>query len=227
MENQMSGKKEEILRTLANTVIEMDEEGAAQAAKEALEAGIDAQEAIMEGLAKGMEVVSEKYEREEYFVPELLVCSDAMYAALDILKPHVKLETTSTPARVVIGVVQGDIHDIGKNLVKIMLEGSGFQVYDLGRDVPLQDFVNKAKEVDADIIAMSTLMSTTMGGMKNVIEILEEEGIRDKYKVIIGGCPIWQSFADKIGADAYGDDVSEAVRIAKRLVAEKNAVQGE
>ena len=177
----------------------------------------------MEGLAKGMEVVSEKYEQEEYFVPELLICSDAMYAALEILRPHVKLETVGTPVKVVIGVVQGDIHDIGKNLVKIMLEGSGFEVYDLGRDVPLQDFVDKAKEVDADIIAMSTLMSTTMGGMKNVIEILEEEGIRDRYKVIIGGGPIWQSFANKIGADAYGDNVSEAIRIARKLAAEKNA----
>ena len=154
-------------------------------------------------------------------VPEILVCSDAMYAAMDILKPHVKLESVGTPARVVIGVVEGDIHDIGKNLVKIMLEGAGFEVFDLGRDVPLQNFVAKAEEVNADIIGMSTLMSTTMGGMKGVMDVLEKEGLRSKYKVMIGGGPIWQSYANKIGADAYGNDASEAVRIAKRFAAER------
>jgi corrinoid protein of di/trimethylamine methyltransferase len=199
----------------------MDEEGAVRAAKEALELKIDAYEAIMEGLAKGMEVVSDKYEREEYFVPEILICSDAMYAAMDVLKPYIKPESVGTPAKVVIGVVEGDIHDIGKNLVRIMLEGAGFEVFDLGRDMPLKNFVSKAEEVDADIIAMSTLMSTTMRGMRGVIEILEKEGLRDKYKVMIGGAPISQSFADQIGADAYGKDASEAVRIAKRFVTEK------
>lgn len=213
----MSRQKEEILKDLARAVVEMDEEGAVRAAKEVLELKIDAYEAIMDGLAKGMEVVSDKYEREEYFVPEILICSDAMYAAMNVLKPHIKPESVSTPAKVIIGVVEGDIHDIGKNLVRIMLEGAGFEVFDLGRDVPLRNFVSKAEEVDADIIAMSTLMSTTMGGMRRVIEILEEEGLRDKYKVIVGGGPISQSFADEIGADAYGDDASEGVRIAKRF----------
>ena len=216
----MSRQKEDILKDLARSVVEMDEEGAVKAAKEALELKIDAYEAIMGGLAKGMEVVSGKYEREEYFVPEILVCSDAMYAAMDVLKPHIKSESVKTPAKIVIGVVEGDIHDIGKNLVRIMLEGAGFEIFDLGRDVPLRDFVSKAEEVGADIIAMSTLMSTTMGGMRGVIKILEKEGLRDKYKVMIGGGPISQSLADRIGADAYGDGISEAVRTAKRFAKE-------
>jgi len=216
----MNRQKEEIIKDLARTVIEMDEEGAVEAARQALELKIDPYEAIMDGLAKGMEVVSDKFDREEYFVPEILICSDAMYAAMDILKPHIKPGSVSTPAKVVIGVIEGDIHDIGKNLVRIMLEGAGFEVFDLGRDVPIKDFVSKAEEVDADIIAMSTLMSTTMGGMRGVIEILEAEGLREKYKVMIGGGPISQSFADQIGADSYGDDASKAVRIAKRIAAE-------
>ncbi len=216
----MSRQKGAILKELVRSVVEMDEEGAVKAAEEALEFKIDAYEAIMEGLAKGMEIVSDKYEREEYFVPEILICSDAMYAAMDILKPQIKPESVGTPAKVVIGVVEGDIHDIGKNIVRIMMEGAGFEVFDLGRDVPLRNFISKAEEVDADIIGMSTLMSTTMRGMKDVIEILEEEGLRDKYKVIVGGGPISLSFADKIGADGYGDDASEAVRMAKKFAAE-------
>jgi len=217
----MGRQKAEILADLAKSVVEMDEERAIKIAKEALEEEIDAYEAIMEGLAKGMEIVSDKYEEEVYFVPEILMCSDAMYAAMNVLKPHIKTESVSIPTKIVIGVIEGDIHDIGKNLVRIMFEGAGFEVFDLGRDVPVKNFVSKAKEVNADIIAISTLMSTTMIGMKNVIELLEEEGLRDKYKVMIGGGSISQSYANKINADAYGNSASEAVRIAKKFAEEK------
>jgi len=209
-----------ILRDLADAVIFMDENKARDVAREALEAGIDAYEAVMEGLAKGMEVVSDKYEREEYFVPEIVLCADAMYAGIEVLRPYIKPEKVKKTGKVVIGVVEGDIHDIGKNLVKIMLDTAGFEVYDLGRDVPLGKFIEKAEEVKADIIAMSTLMSTTMDGMGRVIEMLKEKGIRRNYKVIIGGGPISQSFADKIGADGYGKDAVEALKLAKKIIEE-------
>ena len=164
-----------------------------------------------------MERAGKLFEEEEYFIPELLMCSDAMYAGLDILKPHIKRDEQGEKHIVVIGVVEGDTHDIGKNLVKIMLETAGFDVLDLGRDIPPQNFVDKAKEVNAGIIALSTLMTTTMEGMAEVIRILKQENIRDRFKVIIGGGPISQSFADKIGADGYSVNAADAVRLARRL----------
>lgn len=166
--------KEEILQDLAEAVTNMDEEKARNVAREAIEAGVPAYEAINEGLVKGMQVVGEKYEQQEYFVPEVLLCSDAMIAGLEILQPHLPRESNKVAEKVVIGVVRGDTHDIGKNLVKIMLEAAGFEVYDLGRNVPLKDFIEKAVEVEAKVIAMSTLMTTTMDGMREVIEDLTQ-----------------------------------------------------
>lgn len=214
----MSKSREQILQELAAGVINMDEKSTIQAAKEALEAGIDAYDAIMQGLTKGMEAVNDKYECEEYFVPEVLICSDAMYAGLEVLRPHLKSEDVSTPAKVVIGVVQGDTHDIGKNLVKMMMETGGLEMHDLGRDVPLASFVDKAEQVGAHLICMSTLMTTTMDGMNAVIEMLKTRGIRDKYQVMIGGGPISQSFADAIGADGYAANAATAVKRAKELL---------
>ncbi|MFA5866844.1 MAG: corrinoid protein [Actinomycetota bacterium] len=211
--------KEEILRDLAKGVVEMDEAGVIKTAEEALAADIDAYEAIIDGLTVGMQEVNQKYEEEEYFVPEVLVCSDAMYAGLDVLRPHLKTEEMSEPVKVVIGVVQGDTHDIGKNLVKMMMETSGMEVFDLGRDVPLNNFVEKAEEIGARIICLSTLMTTTMDGMKQVIDMLKGKGIRDNYLVMIGGGPISQSFADQIGADGYAPNASAALKKAKELIA--------
>lgn len=151
------------------------------------------------------------------------MCSDAMYAGLDILKPHLKYDDSEQKHKVVIGVVEGDTHDIGKNLVKIMMETEGFEVVDLGRDIPPRDFVEKAKEIDADIICLSTLMTTTMCGMEEVIKILNEENIRDKFKVMVGGGPISNSFAERIGADAYTTDASKAAKRAKELAKELHA----
>nr|WP_276515591.1 cobalamin-dependent protein [Tissierella carlieri] len=138
---------------------------------------------------------------------------------MDILKPHIKTETSDNAIKVVIGVVEGDTHDIGKNLVKIMTESAGIEVYDLGRDVPLKNFIIVAEEVGANFICMSTLMTTTMMGMKTVIDMLKERNIRDKYKVMIGGGPISQRFADEIGADAYTADAGEAVKRIKTMAA--------
>jgi len=203
---------------LSDSVVDMDEGEAVRLSNQAVAEKLDAYEAIDRGLADGMERAGVLFEQEEYFIPELLMCSDAMYAGLDILKPHIKADTAAEKRRVVIGVVEGDTHDIGKNLVKMMLESSGFDVVDLGRDVPPRRFVEEAIATEADIIGLSTLMTTTMGGMKSVVELLVEKGVREKVKVMVGGGPISQSFSDKIGANGYARNAAEAVRLARELV---------
>ena len=213
--------KEELLEELSECVVEMEDEDVAGVAEEYLEAGYPAIDGILDGLVDGMNKAAALYEAEEYYVPELLICSDAMYNGLDVLKPHLEQTSSDEVRKVVIGVVEGDTHDIGKNLVKIMLEAAGFEMYDLGRDVPLDDFVSKAKEVNADVVAMSTLMSTTMQGMGEVVKKLEDAGIRDNVKVIVGGAPISWSFAKKIGADGYSENAPDAVRLVQDLLAGK------
>ena len=214
----MALSKEELLAKLSECVVEMEEEEIVEVANEYIEAGYDALEGIMDGLIDGMEKVSELFEEEEYFVTDVLLCSDAMYAGIEVLKPHLTEDDKSGPAKkVVIGVIEGDTHDIGKNLVKILLDTAGFEIYDLGRDVPLEAFVDKAVEVEADIIALSTLMTTTMIGMKKVIEMLEVRGVRDKVKVMIGGSPVSPRFAKEIGADGYSTNAVEAVKLARKL----------
>ena len=215
--------REEILKDLADGVFNMDEELTVKVAHEAIEEGLEAYDAISNGLVVGMNKAGDLYEREEYFVPELLICSDAMYAALDILRPHLKKADVGQKTGCVIGVVEGDTHDIGKNLVKIMLDVAGFEIYDLGRNVPLIDFVEKAKQVDAKLICLSTLMTTTMDGMATIIDMLKEEGIRGRFKVMIGGGPISQAFADRIGADGYADNAATAVKVAKEIFAKSAA----
>ena len=214
----MSDNKEILFKKLADSVVDMDEEEAVAISKEVIAQEYDAFEAIDKGLSAGMEKAGELFEEEEYFIPELLMCSDAMYAGLDILKPHIKIDKNEVKLKVVIGVVEGDTHDIGKNLVKIMLETSGFDVIDLGRDVPPSIFVERAKKENANIIALSTLMTTTMDNMAEVIRILDKQNIREKFKIMIGGGPISQGFADKIGADGYSVNAAEAVRLARKLV---------
>lgn len=211
--------KEELLARLDECVLEMEDEEVVDVANEYIEAGYEAYDGIMDGLVSGMNKASDLYDAEEYFVTDVLLCSDAMYAGLDILRPHLPaVENTGAVKKAVIGVVEGDTHDIGKNLVKIMMDTAGFEMHDLGRDVPLASFVEKAEEVGADIIAMSTLMTTTMPGMREVVQMLEERGIRDKYKVMIGGSPISQKFCDEIGADIYTSNAVEAVKAAKAAV---------
>jgi corrinoid protein of di/trimethylamine methyltransferase len=213
----MADRKDEILQGLADAVIQMDEDRAVALAHEAIATGLDAYEAISEGLARGMAVVSEKYDNEEYFVPEILLCSDAMYAAIEVLKPHLKPDSAGAPLKVVIGVIEGDTHDIGKNIVRIMLDTAGFEVHDLGRDVPVDQFVAKAREVAADVIAVSTLMSTTRDGMRRLVEKLVAEGVRDQFKVLIGGPPVSWAYCREIGADAYGSSAPEGVRLVREL----------
>lgn len=215
----MARSKEELLAKLAEDVVEMDDEDIVEVAQEYVYAGYPAMEGMLDGLVKGMSKAGELFDAEEYFVTDVLLCSDAMYAGIDILKPHLPKDNSGkTAPKAVIGVVEGDTHDIGKNLVKILMDTNGFEMYDLGRDVPLEKFVDKAEEVGADIIAMSTLMTTTMGGMKTVIDMLNERGIRDKYKVMVGGSPISKKFADEIGADIYTANAVEAAAAAKAAV---------
>ena len=210
--------EQELHQGLYEAVVDMDEDRAAELAHQVVAEGYDAYAAIEDGLSRGMDKVGELYEQEEYFIPELLLCSDAMYAGIDILKPHIVRQENSERHVVVIGVVEGDTHDIGKNLVKIMLESAGFEVIDLGRDIKPQAFLQAAKEHEAEIIALSTLMTTAMPAMKEVIDLLEEKQLRENYKVVIGGGPISPGFAKKIKADAYAVNAAEAARIAKELV---------
>ena len=214
----MAKSKEELLEKLSECVVEMEDEEVVDVANEYVEAGYPALDGIMEGLVDGMNKASDLYDEEEYFVTDLLLCSDAMYSGIDILKPHLPVEENKgKKLKIVIGVVEGDTHDIGKNLVKIMLDTAGFEMYDLGRDVPLDNFVDKAIEVGASLICMSTLMTTTMDGMRIVIEKLKEKGIRDNVKVMVGGSPISQKYANEIGADGYSANAVGAVKLAKRL----------
>jgi corrinoid protein of di/trimethylamine methyltransferase len=213
----MAKSKEELLQLLSDGVCEMEEDETRESAEEYAAAGYPAFDGIMNGLVDGMNRASALYEAEEYFVTDLLLCADAMYAGLDVLKPHLE-EAESAKKKAVIGVVEGDTHDIGKNLVKIMLETAGFDVFDLGRDVALVKFVETAERENADLICLSTLMTTTMGGMKKVVDLLKEAGMRDRVKVIIGGGPISQQFSDKIGADGYSPNAVEAVKLAKKVL---------
>lgn len=211
--------KEDIIQRLSDSVFEMEEDRAAEFANLAVEEGIDAFEAIDKGLAHGMRRAGDEFENGSYFIPELLLCSDALNAGVNILKPHIQIDDADGgKTKVVIGVIEGDTHDIGKNLVKTLVEAGGFEIYDLGRDVPPQKFVDAALEKNADVIAISTLMTTTMTGMQRVIDILNKNGIRGNFKVIIGGGPISQGYANQIGADGYSPNAMEAVRLIKELV---------
>ncbi|MFT3951935.1 MAG: corrinoid protein [Oscillospiraceae bacterium] len=209
---------ESIFEKLAQAVVDMEEEEVEKLAKQCIAEGIDPFEAIDKGLAKGMDEAGKLFEEEEYFVPELLSCADAMNIGIDILKPDLKVDATAEKHKAVIGVIEGDTHDIGKNLVALMLDSAGFEVIDIGRDAPPQAFVDKAAEIGAELICISTLMTTTMDAMADVIKTLNERNIRGAYKVIIGGGPISQSYADKIGADGYSKNAAEAVKLAKKLV---------
>lgn len=214
----MTENEEKILERLMTGVRDMDEVMTVKAANDALASRIDPLTAINNGLVAGMNQAGRLYEEEEYFVPELLLCSDALYAGMAVLSPHIKADNAAhAKPKVVIGVVQGDTHDIGKNLVKLMLEISGFEICDLGRDVQLDRFVDTVKELKADLLCMSTLMSTTMDHMPLVIEKLKEAGIRDSVKVMVGGGPLSKSFADRIGADGYSKNATGAVKLARQL----------
>lgn len=213
----MNSSEKQLLEKLKNAVIEMDEEAAKQSAEEISIVCADPYKAV-QTLIEAMEVVGEYYDQEEYFIPEVLSCADAMYIALEILNQHIPGNMRERKFKIVIGAIKGDTHDIGKNIIRIFLESGGFEVMDLGRDVEPKKFVEAAKEFSADIIAISSLMTTTMWTMKEVIDLLKEENIREKFKVMVGGRPLSLNFAKKIGADGYSTDAKEALSLARRLV---------
>ena len=187
--------------------------------RRALEAGIVAKTVLDEGLIAGMNTVGEKFRVHEIFLPDVLLAARAMYAGMDVLKPLLISAGVSSRGRVVIGSVQGDLHDIGKNLVGIMLKGAGFEVIDLGNDVAAEKFVAAAKSHDARVIGMSALLTTTMPVMKEVVDLLNKENLCGRIKTIIGGAPVSQNYAEEIGADAYGYDCAQAVAGVKKLAA--------
>jgi corrinoid protein of di/trimethylamine methyltransferase len=209
-------KRQEILDKLKNAVIQYDEDTSRDTSKEALEIGMDANDAIFNGLVSGMEEVGRLFEAQEYFVPELLMSADALYAGLDILKPHVTQLDLGVKGSVVIGTVEGDVHDIGKNIVKMMFDVAGFTVYDLGRDVPLDKFVEEQLKTDSDLVCLSAMMTTTMTGMKKVIDDLRAKN--PNVKIMIGGAPVSQDVAEKYGADGYAKDANNALKDAINMI---------
>jgi 5-methyltetrahydrofolate--homocysteine methyltransferase len=203
---------------IARALILGDRETVARMTREGLDRGLDPRAIIFRGLIPGMDVVGEKFRRNEYYVPQVLLSARAMYAGLDLLKPLITAATTSEYlGTVVIGTAQGDLHDIGKNLVAMMLEGAGFRIVNLGRDVAPEAFCKAVEEHQATIVGISALMTTTMPAMKRTIDVLVRAGLRDRVKVMVGGAPVSQAFADEIGADGYGKDSTLAVAKAKEL----------
>lgn len=209
-----------VLEDLKRSVIEMKVEKVTELTQKALDEGLGAEEILNKALVPAMDVVGEQYERGERYVPEMLLSAHAMKGAMEKLRPLLAKSGVEPKGRVVIGTVEGDLHDIGQNLVSMMLEGAGFEVYNLGAEVPAERFVEGAKEREADLVGMSALLTTTMIHMPEVIEALKGNGLRDRVKVMIGGAPVTQEYADEIGADGYAPDAAAAVKLAERLMAE-------
>ena len=186
--------------------------------QKALDGGTTAREVLEEGMMAGMDIIGKKFKNNEIYVPEVLIAARAMNAGIEILKPLLVSENVQPKGIVLIGTVKGDLHDIGKNLVKMMMEGKGFEVVDLGTDVPAETFVEKAKEKNGDVVCCSALLTTTMTEMKNVVAAFDAAGIRDKVKIMVGGAPVTQQFCESIGADAYTPDAASAAEVALELV---------
>ena len=216
---EIDDTQKEILSKMSDAVFKFDEEKAESLCKLALEKGIDPYIAINEGLALGMKRAGDLYESGEYFVPELLLCSDAMYAGLNVLQPHVKLKKAEVSATVVIGVVEGDIHDIGKNIVKTMLVASGFKVIDLGNNVRLQRFIEEQRKNRANVIALSTLTTTGLSAMQKCVKMLRDDN--PDLLIIVGGAPLTREIAISYNADGYAPDASAAVRELTKLLKNK------
>ena len=211
---------EELFDAMTRSIIEGEAEAAADLARRAVEAGIDPLEAIDRGFVPGIDHVGEEFSRENMFLPELVLAGEAMKAAVAVLEPEmtragVRREIHGT---VVLAAAPGDIHDIGKSLVGTMLSASGFRVVDLGVDVPVDTVVDRVREVGADIVGVSALLTTTMLGQRDVIAALEEAGLRSGVKVMVGGAPVTPGWAEEIGADGFGEDAARAVTVARRLV---------
>ncbi|MCL5024033.1 MAG: cobalamin-dependent protein [Nitrospirae bacterium] len=209
-------KEQELIKRLQDAIINYKVAEAKKTAEEAVAAGADAYTVTMEGLAGGMEEVSRRFDCHEYFVPETLLCAKALYAALDVLKPHIKVSEHGVKGQVVLGVMQGDVHDLGKNLIKAIFEASGWTVHDLGRDVPLKSFVEEQLKTDSDIVMLSAMMTTSMVGIKKLIPMIKEKN--PKVKIMIGGAPITEKTVEEYGADTTADNAPNALREAMKML---------
>ncbi len=205
--------------TIYAAILEGDAKGAQAGVKAALEAGLNPEAILKDGLIAAMGEVGRLFEEGEYFVPEMLVAARAMQGGLTLLKPHLAAGGAVATGKAVVGTVKGDLHDIGKNLVAMMLEGAGFEVVDLGTDVTPEKFVKAVLDHQPQLIGMSALLTTTMPSMNSTVKALQEAGVREQVKVMIGGAPVTDGFARQIGADGYAPDASSAVRLAKSLIA--------
>jgi 5-methyltetrahydrofolate--homocysteine methyltransferase len=203
---------------VSQAINEGDREKTVKLIEECIQVGVDSQDIIAKGLQAGMAVVGEKFSSGEYFLPDMLMAARAMKAALEVLKPSLEKTGIPTIGKVVIGTVEGDMHDIGKNVVATFLSGNGFEVFDLGLNVPVQNFIDEVKEKKPDILGMSALLTTTMPVMSKVIKALEEMGMRSSVRVIVGGAPVTQDYANYIGADAYAHDGGKAIPECRKLL---------
>jgi corrinoid protein of di/trimethylamine methyltransferase len=203
---------------LKRTIIDGDLKGAVAATKQALDEQADPLDLVTHYMVPAMDEVGRRFECEEYFVPELLLAARAMKGALELIRPLLAAQGAESAGKVVIGTVKGDLHDVGKNLVASMLEGGGFEVVDLGADVAPEKFAQAVKQHNANIVCLSALLTVTMPSMKTTIEALRSAGIRETIKVLIGGAPVTQQYADEIGADGYGQSATAAVQLARKLV---------
>jgi 5-methyltetrahydrofolate--homocysteine methyltransferase len=217
---QKGGKSNmsEILSAISTTVIEGNLNDIVELTEDALDDGLEAQEILNNGLMPGMDHVGVEFQAGNMFVPEVLRSARTMQFSMDILKPLLAESGVKMVGKVLLGTVKGDLHDIGKNLVGMMCEGAGFEVKDLGKDIAPEGFVEAVKEFEPDVVGMSALLTTTMRAMDHTIKALEEAGVRDKVKIMIGGAPVTESFADQIGADGYASNAAAAADMAKRFV---------
>ena len=206
------------LDKLHDAILNGDQKSAIAVTQEALAAGVDPMELIAKYMIRAMDEVGRRYECEEYFVPELLLSGRAMKGSLALLRPLLAVSGAEPTGRVVIGTVKGDLHDIGKNLVASMLEGAGFDVLDLGADVPPEKFIEAVRERNANIVCLSALLTVTMPAMRTTVDALRSSGVRDQVKIMVGGAPVTPNFAEEIGADGYSDNASAAVALARNLV---------
>ncbi|TET74187.1 MAG: cobalamin-binding protein [Candidatus Aminicenantes bacterium] len=205
-------------KAIIDALVGCDEPKVLKLVQNALDEGVAAKEILNQGLIAGMDIVGEKMENEDMFIPEVLMAAKVMSAAVGILKPLLAEEDMSAMGRVIIGTVKGDLHDIGKNLVAMMLESAGFEVYNLGVDISPDKFVSEVNEKSANMVCLSALLTTTMPMMKQTIDAVVESGLRDRVKIMVGGAPVTKNYANEIGADGYAPDAGSAAKLAKALL---------
>ncbi len=210
--------KQDVLNEMAQKLIKGDADGVKTLTQQALSQEISAVDILNKGLVSGMNVVGDKFKNNEFFIPEVLIAARAMKAGMEIIRPMLVEAKVKSRGRVIMGTVRGDLHDIGKNIVAMMLEGAGFDVVNLGADMTIEKIMEQMKEDPADVVGLSALLTTTMVYMKDVVDALNEAGMKDKVKVIVGGAPITQAYADEIGADGYAPDAASSVDLVKGLL---------